>query len=180
MFRKEWLRVISVIILFTMMTSQLLLAGTATAITIFGADCPQGSKLAKPYTNIFINDDTGDVTHVETVGCDGVRKTGIPTTGIIHSYQAYNSYLNSDNVPSASLASGGGLYVTLATAAKVEVRDATNGNLIASLPASGSEQTSYTVSSSTMSAYNGKLIVVDVIRTSDTTYRGTKTIVFNP
>jgi hypothetical protein len=94
------------------------------------------------------------------------------------SYQAYNSFMHADNIPSIGEGANGSLVVTLQTAAKIEVRAGSTGALIASYPSIGSELSEYTILASALSAYNNELIVVDVIRTSDTTYRGTKSIVY--
>lgn len=150
-------------------------AMAATAVQIYqtGADCPTGSKLSKPYSVTFINVDEGEVTHVEYVDCDGNRTVGCPSTGIMSGYHAYRSFLYTDNVPLVNSGPANSLVVSLTTPAKIEVRDGATGTLLASYPSSGPQSSVYTVSSSVLSGYSGKLIVVDVIRTSDNSYRGT-------
>jgi hypothetical protein len=178
MFNSKLRTAISVLLLGVMTST--VFAATATVITSWGNPCAPGSKLARPYSNTYINDDTGDVTHVEHIDCNGDCTTGVPSSVIIHKYSAYGSFLYTDNTPTVSFAGGGGIFVSLTTAAKIEVRDAYTGSLIISLPSSGPELSSYTVSSGTLTSYIGKLLVVDVIRTSDNSYRGTKSIVYTP
>jgi len=176
---KYWLKPVAFLMLAAMISAQVTLAGTATIVIVFGADCPSGSHQSKPSSTLHINEN-GDVTHVENTDCSGKRTTGLPS-GLSRSVQWYNSFLNTDNVPSVSLSYSGGLNVTLETAAKIEVRDAYTGTLLATFPTSGnSEATNYSVPSSALSGYSGHLIVVDVIRTSDSSYRGTKSVVYNP
>jgi hypothetical protein len=147
-----------------------------------GSPCPEWSKVSPPYSEIFFNLDVGNVSHVVHVDCDGRRTVGRPGhlqgNTPMRGYQAYNSVMHTDNIPSIGEGANGSLVVTLQTAAKIEVRAGSTGALIASYPTSGSELSEYTIPASVLSGYNNELVVVDVIRTSDTTYRGTKSIVY--
>ncbi len=147
-----------------------------------GAPCPEGSKMSRPYSEIHINLDVGNISHVVHVDCDGNRTVGRPGhlqgNTPMTSYHAYNSFMHEDNVPSIGAGANGSLIVSLQTAAKIEVRAGSTGAILASYPSSGSELAEYTIPAAVLSGYNNELIVVDVIRTSDTTYRGTKSIVY--
>lgn len=178
--RSRLLRSVSILALGLMCVVQIGIADIAV-FHHFGPDCPPGSMQARPTSTIYIDEDTGEITHVEYVGCDGKRTVGRPSNGLISSgimyhYQAYNSYLDTVNIPSLTLGSSNTITINLDTPAKVEVRDGYTGTLLASLPSSGPELTQYTVSSSALSGYSGHLIVVDAINTSNSSYTGTASI----
>lgn len=147
-----------------------------------GAPCPEGSKVSRPYSEVHTNLDVGNISHVVHVDCDGKRSVGRPGhlggNTPMTSYKAYNSFMHEDNIPSIGEGANGSLIVFLQTAAKIEVRAGSTGALIGSYPFSGSELSEYTIPAAVLLGYNNELIVVDVIRTSDTTYRGTKSIVY--
>lgn len=181
MIQNLYVRLIACVMLAIVCSAQIAVAVTNVQVTVSGDPCPTGSNQERPWTTIFINGDTGDVTHVEHTDCDGKRTVGVPGQGLNYQYNAYSSFLYRDNNPTVSPASGGGLAISLGTAAKVEVRDGYTGSLLATFPTGGNSQTtSYSVSSSQLSGYSGHLIVVDVIRTSDNSYRGTKSVIYNP
>lgn len=151
-------------------------AATVVTIVTTGSPCPEGSKLAKPYSVTYINADVGEVTHVEHVDCDGNRTVGNPSSGKIMGYHAYSSFLYADNVPLLSAGLGSTIVVSLTVPAKIEVRDGYTGSLLAVYPSGGAEQSLYTVPSTVLAGYVGHLIVVDVIRSSDNSYRGTASV----
>jgi hypothetical protein len=153
----------------------------ATTITVVsqGKPCTGDGSVQLPYSVTYIDADLGDVTHIEHVACDGTR-TIVRPNGVMGSYNAYSTFMHSDNKPLLSSGPSGSLVVLLTTPAKIEVRSGKTGTLIATYPSSGSEEALYSIPSSVLSGYADELIVVDVIRTSDNSYRGTASIPYKP
>lgn len=167
------LRFVGVVVIALVYFAQSLMAGT-TILLHYGPACPAGSNQARPISATYIDEDTGVVTHVEHTDCAGKRTVGVPSRGVMYHYQAYNTFLHRTNNPSLSPGANNAIGIHLDSAARVEVRDGYSGTLLASYPPSGfPELTQYTVPSSALSGYSGHLIVVDVIKTSNSSYRGT-------
>lgn len=158
-----------------------LLAGIATYM-VWGDPCPEGSKLERPYSVLFVDADTGEITHLEYVNCAGERSWGWPQSdGVVQKYQAYESYLNRAHDPAVSLGYDSSLFVIIDTASKIEVRNGYDGTLLKSLPAAGTGYTTtYVINKADLKTVVNKPVVVDVIRPSDNSYQGTATHIYKP
>lgn len=121
------------------------------------------------------HDDASKPVHVTDDTCHWV------STVKMFSYQAYESYLHRDNDPRVSIAQGGGLRVFLQRAMSIRITDGSTGTVLASYPPPNEvDVKEYKIPPELLAASVGHLIVVDVIRRSDKSYRGTESIPYMP
>lgn len=164
--------------------SEPLPAATATdamEIQHHGHACTDG-LIRDPYSTVHINRRSGQVTFVEHIACDGTRTTSVSADEKTYSYKAYESFLDDDNKPlTMTVLREGGFEVQLKTAARIRVSDPQTGKVLASYPSGGAAESKvYDVPADILRGCVGRLVVVDVIRSSDMSFRGTKTIEYNP
>ncbi len=150
--------------------------------SIVTGDSCKGGVVVQPYSVTYIDSEVGEITHTTHIACDGTRSTSVDKDGKMFSYKAYDSFLHRDNTPSVvGIAHGGGIYIRLEKPASVRITDAHTGLMLATYPSLNEmDVKEYTVPASLLTAYVGHLIVVDVIRLYDKSYRGTKSIEYNP
>ena len=149
---------------------------TEARVVHTGEKCEVDTIVKEPYSVVFLDGDSGRTLYWEHIGCDGVRTVGGPDGGDVTTYKAYESTLHSDNVPLLSHGMDNTIVISLNTPARVEVRDGVTGSLITSITSIEEEHPQLVVSASDLAPYIGSLIVVDVIRASDNSYRGTASI----
>jgi hypothetical protein len=164
------------VVLLMIGTTSLVAQSNGMMVRTPGEQCAEGSYVEVPYSIVYIETDNGNVRSVEHLSCDGVRTVFHDESGSSGSYQAYSSTLYMDNVPKLGYGQVNTITVHLEIAATIEVRDGISGMLIASLPRSGDEVTEYTIPAADLESFAARLIVVDVIRSTDRSFRGTASI----
>lgn len=152
---------------------------TTTVVRNTGVPCVADQRtVAEPYSAVYVDGTTGNVTHIEYVGCDGVRSwtSPLPDSGA-YVYQAYRGPVTAENVPAAAPAQGGGLAIILDAPGRVQVRNGYTGALLASYPDGGDVAASYTVPAVLVRDLQGTPVVVDVMAADGVACIGTQTVI---
>lgn len=157
-------------------------AGTGTKLktTITGTGKHVGSVFNTTWSDVYVDGETGNISHIEHFDKDGKRFVTLVGESVFQSAIRYTSQIHKDNMPSLSApTAGGNISVVLHAPAAIEVRDTHSGEVIARYPTNGeAEETVYTVPADLLTKYKNKVIAVDVIRTSDASYHGTESVVY--